>query len=87
LRRGVMAGEQQAGPGPELVHVGVLGAGRMGRPIIGHLARAGFPVAVYDPDEGKRLEAEMRGARLPGRSAKSPASARSSWCAWATRSR
>lgn len=67
-----MDGEREAGPEPEpagvreMVHVGVLGAGRMGLPIIGHLARAGFPVAVYDPDEGKRPEAETRGARFTG---------------------
>jgi 3-hydroxyisobutyrate dehydrogenase len=34
--------------------VGVLGAGRMGLPIIGHLVRAGFPVVVYDVDPAKR---------------------------------
>ena len=34
--------------GPK-VPVGVLGAGRMGLPIVGHLARNGFPVSVYDP--------------------------------------
>ncbi len=34
--------------------VGVIGAGRMGQPIIGHLARKGFSVLVRDVDEGKR---------------------------------
>jgi 3-hydroxyisobutyrate dehydrogenase len=33
--------------------VGVIGAGRMGQPIIGHLVRKGFTVAVHDIDEGK----------------------------------
>ena len=46
------------------VQVGVLGAGRMGRPIIGHLARAGHPVLVYDPNEDTRPEVEGRGARF-----------------------
>lgn len=46
------------------VQVGVLGAGRMGRPIIGHLARAGHPVLVYDPNEDTRPEAEGQGARF-----------------------
>ena len=34
--------------------VGVIGAGRMGAPIIGHLARKGFTVLAYDVDAGKR---------------------------------
>ena len=34
--------------------VGVIGAGRMGQPIIGHLVRKGFTVVVHDIDEGKR---------------------------------
>jgi 3-hydroxyisobutyrate dehydrogenase-like beta-hydroxyacid dehydrogenase len=34
--------------------VGVVGAGRMGRPIIGHLARKGFSVLVHDVAEGPR---------------------------------
>ncbi len=43
--------------------VGVVGAGRMGMPIIGHLARKGFFTQVYDIDGGKRATVEMRGAR------------------------
>ncbi len=42
--------------------VGVIGAGRMGLPIIGHLARKGFEVRVHDLDAGKRGEAEARRA-------------------------
>jgi len=42
--------------------VGVLGAGRMGLPIIGHLVRAGFPVVVYDVDLGKRETVADKGA-------------------------
>jgi len=43
--------------------VGVVGAGRMGQPIIGHLARKGFAVLVHDVDAGKRATAESRGGR------------------------
>jgi 3-hydroxyisobutyrate dehydrogenase-like beta-hydroxyacid dehydrogenase len=43
--------------------VGVIGAGRMGQPIIGHLARKGFAVQVYDIDAGKQGTVEKRGAR------------------------
>ena len=43
--------------------VGVVGAGRMGQPIIGHLARKGFAVQVYDTDPGKRDSVEKRGGR------------------------
>ena len=42
--------------------VGVLGAGRMGLPIIGHLISAGFEVLVYDPDPAKRQPVESAGA-------------------------
>jgi 3-hydroxyisobutyrate dehydrogenase len=43
--------------------VGVIGAGRMGQPIIGHLARKGFTVRVHDIDAGKRGAAEERGGK------------------------
>ena len=43
--------------------VGVIGAGRMGQPIIGHLARKNFSVLVHDIDAGKRSAVEERGAR------------------------
>lgn len=42
--------------------VGVVGAGRMGLPIIGHLARKGFATLVHDIDAGKRAAVEERGA-------------------------
>jgi 3-hydroxyisobutyrate dehydrogenase-like beta-hydroxyacid dehydrogenase len=35
----------------------------MGQPIIGHLARKGFPVQVYDTAEDKKSPVEERGAR------------------------
>ena len=42
--------------------VGVIGAGRMGQPIIGHMARKGLTVVVYDIDEGKREAVAKLGA-------------------------
>jgi len=49
--------------------VGVIGAGRMGQPIIGHMARKGLHVTACDIDEGKREAV----AKLGGRWADSPA--------------
>ena len=45
------------------MNVGVIGAGRMGLPIIGHLARKGFATLVHDIDGGKRKAVEERGAK------------------------
>ena len=42
--------------------VGVIGAGRMGQPIIGHLASKGFTVLVHDLDASKKALIEARGA-------------------------
>ena len=42
--------------------VGVIGAGRMGMPIVGHLARKGFRVLVHDADKAKRAGVEERRA-------------------------
>jgi len=42
--------------------VGVVGAGRMGLPIIGHLAKAGFRTLASDIDPKKRVAVESRGA-------------------------
>ena len=42
--------------------VGVIGAGRMGLPIIGHLARKGFRTLATDLDSRKKVEVEKRGA-------------------------
>jgi 3-hydroxyisobutyrate dehydrogenase len=42
--------------------VGVVGAGRMGQPIIGHMARKGFTVVAHDVDEGKREAVAKMGA-------------------------
>jgi 3-hydroxyisobutyrate dehydrogenase-like beta-hydroxyacid dehydrogenase len=49
-------------PTAEKQKVGVLGAGRMGLPIIGHLVRAGFPVVVYDVDPAKKDAVADKGA-------------------------
>jgi 3-hydroxyisobutyrate dehydrogenase len=48
--------------------VGVIGAGRIGQPIIGHLARKGFTVVAHDVDDRKH-EAVVK---LGGRWAASP---------------
>ena len=45
------------------VKVGMVGAGRMGQPMIGHLARRGFEVVVYDIDPAKRAAVEEKGGR------------------------
>jgi 3-hydroxyisobutyrate dehydrogenase len=42
--------------------VGVVGAGRMGLPIVGHLVKAGFRTLASDIDARKRPEVEKRGA-------------------------
>jgi len=49
--------------GEVIKNVGVIGAGRMGQPIIGHLARKGFTVRVHDIDAAKRAAAEERGGK------------------------
>jgi 3-hydroxyisobutyrate dehydrogenase-like beta-hydroxyacid dehydrogenase len=43
--------------------IGVIGAGRIGQPIIGHLMRNGFAVQACDIDEAKRPPVEERGGR------------------------
>jgi 3-hydroxyisobutyrate dehydrogenase len=44
-------------------NVFVVGAGRMGMPIIGHLVRRGFDVSVHDRDGAKHAFTEQAGAR------------------------
>lgn len=43
--------------------IGVIGAGRIGQPIIGHLTRHGFAVQACDIDQAKRPAVEERGGR------------------------
>jgi 3-hydroxyisobutyrate dehydrogenase-like beta-hydroxyacid dehydrogenase len=43
--------------------IGVIGAGRIGQPIIGHLIRHGFSVQACDIDDAKRPAVEERGGR------------------------
>jgi 3-hydroxyisobutyrate dehydrogenase len=43
--------------------VGMIGAGRMGLPMIGHLARKGFAASAYDIDEGRQKPVEEKGGR------------------------
>ena len=63
----------RSGPGPEpttdpgadpaIRTVGIIGAGRIGQPIVGHLVRRGFVVHACDIDLAKRAAVEERGAR------------------------
>lgn len=46
--------------------VGVVGAGRMGTPIIGHLARKGFATLACDLDPARAAAAQQLGARWTG---------------------
>jgi 3-hydroxyisobutyrate dehydrogenase-like beta-hydroxyacid dehydrogenase len=43
--------------------VGIIGAGRIGQPIIGHLVRHGFVVQACDIDHAKQAAVEERGGR------------------------
>jgi 3-hydroxyisobutyrate dehydrogenase len=48
--------------------IGLIGAGRIGQPIVGHLVRKGFVVLAYDVDPTKREAVEKQGgtwAELP----------------------
>lgn len=49
-------------PATAIRTVGVIGAGRMGQPIIGHLVRKGFSVHAHDLEEEKRLAVTKLGA-------------------------
>ena len=48
---------------PSLMSVGVVGAGRMGTPIIGHLARKGFATAACDVNPAREQAVTAAGAR------------------------
>ena len=43
--------------------VGVIGTGRIGTPIVGHLVRSGFDVLAYDINPARRDAVEQTGAR------------------------
>jgi 3-hydroxyisobutyrate dehydrogenase-like beta-hydroxyacid dehydrogenase len=43
--------------------IGMIGAGRMGQPMIGHLVKKGFEVCVHDIDAGKRAAVEQKGGQ------------------------
>jgi len=43
--------------------IGMIGAGRMGQPMIGHLARKGFDIRAYDMDPGKKVAVEAKGGK------------------------
>lgn len=53
-------------PSRAVKSVGLIGAGRMGMPLVGHLAKKGFSVSVYDIDPTKKAGVEGRGARWAG---------------------
>jgi 3-hydroxyisobutyrate dehydrogenase len=55
--------DSQSPAAPQPKKIGVIGAGRMGLPIIRHLAAKGFDVAVHDVDYAKRALVEQDGAR------------------------
>jgi 3-hydroxyisobutyrate dehydrogenase len=46
-----------------MMKVGMIGAGRMGQPMIGHLAKRGFDICAHDIDAAKRAAVEARGGR------------------------
>lgn len=50
-------------PSQAVKSVGLIGAGRMGMPLVGHLAARGFNVSVFDIDGTKRAGVEARGGR------------------------
>jgi 3-hydroxyisobutyrate dehydrogenase-like beta-hydroxyacid dehydrogenase len=50
-------------PSQAVKTVGLIGAGRMGMPLVGHLASKGFSVTVFDVDGTKKAGVEGRGAR------------------------
>jgi len=50
-------------PSQAVKTVGLIGAGRMGMPLVGHLVKKGFSVSVYDVDGTKKAGVEGRGAR------------------------
>jgi 3-hydroxyisobutyrate dehydrogenase-like beta-hydroxyacid dehydrogenase len=43
--------------------IGMIGAGRMGQPMIGHLARKGFEISAYDIDPAKQAVVEAKGGK------------------------
>jgi 3-hydroxyisobutyrate dehydrogenase-like beta-hydroxyacid dehydrogenase len=49
-------------PATAIRTVGVIGAGRMGQPIIGHLVRKGFAVHAHDIEDEKRVAVTKLGA-------------------------
>jgi 3-hydroxyisobutyrate dehydrogenase-like beta-hydroxyacid dehydrogenase len=49
-------------PSAEKQTIGVLGAGRMGLPVIGHLVRAGHTVLAYDVDPARKVAVADKGA-------------------------
>lgn len=51
---------------PDALRVGILGCGRMGRPMGGHWLKAGFSLTAYDPIPAATEELARAGARIAG---------------------
>ena len=49
-----------------MTSVGLIGLGIMGRPMAGHLLRAGYPLAIYNRTAGRADELAAAGARVAG---------------------
>jgi 3-hydroxyisobutyrate dehydrogenase-like beta-hydroxyacid dehydrogenase len=62
-RPGPAAHQDPGASDPAIRTVGVIGAGRIGQPIIGHLVRKGFVVVANDADGSKQEAVERQGAR------------------------
>jgi hypothetical protein len=65
-----------AAGGSPLPPIGLIGLGRMGRPICANLVRAGYPVTVNDVRAEREAVALRRGARRPPASHFAPDDAR-----------
>jgi 3-hydroxyisobutyrate dehydrogenase len=62
-RPGPAAYQDPGAADPAIRAVGVIGAGRIGQPIIGHLVRKGFVVVGNDADGSKQEAVEKQGAQ------------------------
>lgn len=62
-RPGSAALQVPADADPAIQTIGLIGAGRIGQPIIGHLVRKGFVVVANDVDGSKQEAVEKQGAR------------------------
>jgi 3-hydroxyisobutyrate dehydrogenase len=54
--------DSASGPEGPPLRVGIIGTGRIGLALVGHIVRKGFTVFAYDVDATKRTNVESRGA-------------------------